>query len=164
MLIKRFRKLESFIVFFIFGAILNIILLLSANSFAGYLLKKCFTYSLQISQAGRHLCNLAPLLLFESIWIASRDLEHIMDFQFFLHNSKTYYPIFNFNTSIRRSLLVLYFIFLPKSSRKLMRALWLKNFISYSFWHITFFFTIKPETCLHHVIVLLKCYIFCSGC
>ena len=60
----------------------------------------------------RHLCNLAPLLFFKSIWIASRDLECIMDFQFFLHNSKTCYPIFNLNTSICRSLLVLYFIFL----------------------------------------------------
>ena len=96
---------------FTFGTILNIFLLLSANSFAGYLLKNCCTYSLQISQAGRHLCNLAPLLFFESIWIANRDLERIMDFQFFLHNSKTYHPIFNFNISMRRSLLVLYFIF-----------------------------------------------------
>ena len=85
-----------------------------------------------------------------------------MHFQVLLHISKTYYPIINFNTSTRRSLLVLYFIFFDKSSHQLMRTLWLKNCNFYSFWHKTFFFTVKPETCLHHALELLKCYIFCS--
>ena len=83
-----------------------------------------------------------------------------MDFRFFLHISKPYHLIFNFNTSMRRSLLVLYFIF----SGKLMRTLWLKNCISFNFWHITFFFTVKPESCMHYIVELLMCNISCSGC
>ena len=84
---------------------------LSANSIACYLLKNCYTYSLQTSHTGRSLSDLVQRLFFVSIRIASRDLERIMDFQFFLHISTTNNSIFNFNTSMRRSLLVLYFIF-----------------------------------------------------
>ena len=84
---------------------------LSANSIAGYLLKNCYTYSLQTLHTGRPLSDLVQGLFFVSIRITSRDLERIMDFQFFLHISTTYHSIFNFNTSMRRSLLVLYFIF-----------------------------------------------------
>ena len=54
--------------------------------------------------------------------------------------------------------------FWPKRSRKLMRTLWLKNLNFDSFWHITFFFTVKPELCLHHIVELLQCYISCSHC
>ena len=103
----------SFIVFLL--SVLSLILLLfsylSANSFDGYLLKNCYTYSLQTSHTGRPLSDLVQGLFFESIRIAIRDLECIMDFQFFLHISTSYHSIFNFNTSLRRSLLVLYFIF-----------------------------------------------------
>ena len=64
------------------------------------------------------------------------------------------------STSVRRPLLMLYFIFFDL--RALMRTLWLKNCISYCFWHITFFsFTVKLEPCLHHTEELLKCYREC---
>ena len=110
-LIKRFRYIGIFYCFSTFGTILNIILFLSANSVAPKYLKNCYTYSFYTSHTGRPLPNLVQVIFFESIWIVSHDLECIMGFQFFLNISKTYYPIFNFNTSIRRSLLVLYFIF-----------------------------------------------------
>ena len=100
-----------FYCFCTFGTILNIIILLSANLIASYLLKNCYTDSLQTSHTGRPLCYLVQGLLLESIRIASRDLECVMFLQFFLHISRTYHPIIKFNTSTHRSLLVLYFIF-----------------------------------------------------
>ena len=44
-----------------------------------------------------------------------------------------------------------------------MRTLWFKNCISYGFCHIKFFFIAEPESCLHHNVELLMCYISCSG-
>ena len=88
-----------------------VILFLSANSIAPKYLKNCYTYSFYTSHTGRPLSNQVQVIFFELMRIVSRDLERIMGFQFFLNISKTYNPIFNFNTSIRRSLLVLYFIF-----------------------------------------------------
>ena len=111
LLLKDSDYIGIFYCFSTFGTILNIILLSSMNLIAGYLLKNCSTYSLQTSHTGRPLSQLVQGLFFESIQIASWDLECIMDFQFFLHISKTFHLIFNFNTSMRRLLLVLYFIF-----------------------------------------------------
>ena len=111
-LLKDSVTSESFIVFFYFQYYPYYYSSCFRKLNCSCIAKKLCTYSLQASHTGKPLSHLAPVLLFESIQTVSWDLECIIDMQSFLHISKTYHPILNFNTSIRRSLLVLYFIFL----------------------------------------------------
>ena len=134
------KRSESLIVFSAFDTILNIIVLLSLRKLNCPQISEKLLH-LQISNTNRHT-QIDPCLIvckwvfFLFIWIFSHNLERIMDFQFFLHIPNTYYLAINCNTSTCRSLLVastIFHLLCFKSSRKLMRTLWLKNCISYSF-------------------------------
>ena len=63
-LLKDSDVIGIFYCFPTFGTMLTIILLSSANSIAGYLLKKCYIYSLQTSHTGRPLSYLVQGLFF----------------------------------------------------------------------------------------------------
>ena len=89
---KRFRCNRNLLKIVFLLLVLSLILLFSFLSAKLncrlYLLKNCYTYSLQISHTGRpgHVSSCARFI-FRVIRIASRNLECIMDFQFSLHIS-----------------------------------------------------------------------------
>ena len=88
-----------------------------------------------------------------------------LGFCFFLHISDTYHPIFNFDTSTSRSSLELHFIVFDLRALAnlwdvISKKLHFHRFLAY----IPLSVAPKLEVCLHHTVMLLKCYISYSGC
>ena len=123
-IIKRFRILRNLLLFFEFRYYpfyYYYYSVFSESPFARKYLRNRNAFSHQTS----HTCRPSPLIVhlifFERIRITILDLEPNPCFQTFLIISKTYYRIFNCNTSKRRSGQELTFIL--KSSDMSMRTL-----------------------------------------
>ena len=111
-LVKRFRILRNLLLFFVFRYYpFYYYSVFSGPTFARENLRNRNAFSHQTSHTCRPSSLIVHLIFFEPIQITILDLEANPCFQTFLIISKTYYRIFNCNTSKRRSGQELPFIF-----------------------------------------------------